>query len=120
MILATLVGAGLAFVRLTSVDHGGFTLCTFKALTGYACFTCGSTRAFGHLSHFDVPSALAVQPLVTCATLLVLAWGLADAVLMLGGRRLRVSLGARSRRIGFTLAVLVAILNWIYLLATGV
>ena len=43
---------GLAFgaalvARFTGLDHAGVAFCYFKALTGYACFTCGTACRFG-------------------------------------------------------------------------
>ncbi len=39
--------------------------CVFKGLTGIPCPTCGSTRSLVHLSHGDILSALAMNPLTT-------------------------------------------------------
>jgi hypothetical protein len=39
--------------------------CVFKALTGIPCLTCGSTRSVVHLSHGDILSAFALNPLTT-------------------------------------------------------
>jgi len=37
--------------------------CVFKVLTGIPCLTCGSTRSVVHLSHGDILSAFALNPL---------------------------------------------------------
>lgn len=118
--LAGLLVAGGLATRLLGLDHAGVTFCYFKAMTGYACFTCGSTRAIGALSRLDVPTAFAVQPLVTLSVLVVLAWGLADLGLLAAGKRTRVRLGAAASRWALAAFVAAAILNWIYLLRTGV
>jgi hypothetical protein len=120
MALAFLTVLGAVAVRLTGLDHAGVAFCYFKALTGYACFTCGATRAFGHLARFDLPSAFAVQPLITLGALGILAWGAVDAALLPSSRRTRVLVEGRSLRILIAVAVALAILNWVYLLATGV
>jgi hypothetical protein len=39
--------------------------CVFKVLTGIPCLTCGSTRSVVHLSHGDILSAFALNPLTT-------------------------------------------------------
>ena len=39
--------------------------CIFKGLTGIPCLTCGSTRSVAHLSHGDILSAFAMNPLMT-------------------------------------------------------
>ena len=109
-----------ALTRLSGLDHAGLVFCYFKALTGHACFTCGSTRALGHLARLDVSSALAVQPLVTAGAILLLAWGAIDATLLLFSKRTVVRMEGRALR-GFAMVgVALAALNWIYLLAMGV
>ena len=120
MTLAGLVLAAGAVTRVSGLDHAGISFCYFKALTGYACFTCGTTRALGHLARLDLPAAFAVQPLVTAGTLGLLLWGAIDAALVPAGRRTTVRLEGRALRALTVLAVAGATLNWFYLLATGV
>jgi len=120
MTLALLcVLAGL-FTRLTGLDRAGMAFCYFKALTGYACMTCGTTRAFGHLSRFDLASAFAIQPLATAGVLTILLWGLADGLLLPSGRRTLLTIEGRTPRRLFLAGLALAALNWMYLLATGV
>jgi hypothetical protein len=111
--------AGL-ITRLTGLDHAGVSFCYFKALTGYACLTCGTTRAFGYLARLDLASALAVQPLVTAGALMVMVWGALDALLLLGGRRTLVRVEGRAPKLLLVIGTVLAALNWTYLLATGV
>ncbi|MEO8501667.1 MAG: DUF2752 domain-containing protein [Vicinamibacteria bacterium] len=106
--------------RLSGLDHAGLSFCYFKTLTGYACFTCGTTRALGHLARFDLPSAFAIQPLVTVGTLGLLAWGAVDALLLMTARRTLVRVEDRALRVVTAFVVALATLNWFYLLATGV
>jgi hypothetical protein len=113
------LGAGLV-TRLSGLDRAGVSFCYFKALTGYACFTCGTTRAFGHLSRFDLPGALAIQPLVTTLILGLLLWGALDAVLALGSRRTVIRMEGRMPKVIFVVFALLAVVNWMYLLANGV
>jgi hypothetical protein len=120
MALALLTLSAAVATRLTGLDHAGISFCYFKAFTGHACLTCGTTRAFGHLARFDLPGAFAVQPLMTAAALGVLLWGAIDAALLPAGRRTRVRLEGRSLRVFGAVSVVLATLNWIYLLATGV
>jgi hypothetical protein len=115
--LAVLAGA---LVHLTGLDHAGFSFCYFKSLTGYACFTCGSTRALGHLSRFDIGSAFAIQPLMTIGTLSLIAWGALDAFLSPFARVTVVRVGARASKWLLASGVVLATLNWGYLLMTGV
>jgi Protein of unknown function (DUF2752) len=120
MALAALALAACAVTRLSGLDHAGVSFCYFKALTGYACFTCGTTRALGHLARFDLPAALAIQPLVTAGTLGILLWGAIDATLVPAGKRTAVRLEGRALGVVTGLIVTLATLNWAYLLRTGV
>jgi len=120
MTLGLLTLLACATVRVTGFDQAGVSFCYFKALTGRACFTCGTTRALGHLSRFDLPSAFAIQPLVTAGALGVLLWGAIDAGLLLTSRRTLVRVEGRAFRVVVAAFVVLAVLNWIYLLATGV
>ena len=120
MILALLVALGCAVTRLSGLDQAGVSFCYFKALSGRACLTCGTTRAFGHLSRFDLASAFAIQPLVTAGALGILAWGTLDAGLLLASRRTRVHVEGRALRVLTAVIAVLALLNWAYLLATGV
>lgn len=115
--LALLAGV---LVRVSGLDHAGVSFCYFKALTGYACLTCGATRALGHLSRLDVVSALSIQPLVSAGTLGILGWGALDAILLLAARRAVLRLEGRALRVAAILGMVVAALNWVYLLAAGV
>ena len=120
MTLAGLALAACAVTRFSGLDHAGISFCYFKALTGYACFTCGTTRALGHLARFDLPAAFAVQPLVTVGTLVLLLWGALDAALVLFGKRTTVRLEGRALRGATVLLMGLATLNWIYLLSARV
>lgn len=120
MTLSGLALAACAVTRVSGLDHAGVSFCYFKALTGYACFTCGTTRALGHLARFDLPAAFAVQPLVTAGTLALLLWGAIDAALVSSGRRTMIRLEGRALRTVAVLVVGLATLNWLYLLAAGV
>lgn len=111
--------AGLA-TRLMGLDHLGVSFCYFKALTGYACLTCGTTRALGHLFRFDILSAFTVQPLVTAGMLGIMLWGALDAVLLLASKRTFIEIEEKALRVILIAGVTLAALNWMYLLATGV
>ena len=120
MVMTALIALAMPVVRLFNLDNLGITFCYFKATTGKPCFTCGSTRAFGYLAKFDLASAFAVQPLVTAAVLFVLAWGLIDALLMTRAKRTSVVLEGRALRVASISLAGLAVLNWVYLIATGV
>ena len=120
MTLAGLILVACAVIRLSGLDHSGIVFCYFKALTGYACFTCGATRAFGHLSRLDVSSALAVQPLVTAVASVLVVWGAIDTALLPTSKRTMVRVEGPALRGFMVLGVALAALNWIYLLSVGV
>jgi uncharacterized protein DUF2752 len=44
--------------------------CAFRGLAGVPCPTCGSTRAIVHLSHGEITSALAMNPIVSLVIVL--------------------------------------------------
>ncbi len=117
---ATLGGAGLVaalLVRVLRLDHLPFPLCTFRAVTGLPCLSCGSTRCVGRLAHLDLAGALAIQPLATVAALAILCWGLVDLVLLARHRFLALQMTPREMRRAGLVALVVLFLNWAYLLA---
>lgn len=120
MTLAGLAVLACMFTRLSGLDHAGLSFCYFKILTGHACLTCGTTRAFGHLSRLDLPAAFAVQPLVTAGTLGLMFWGAVDALLLPASKRTAVRTDGRASRLVFLTGLTLAGLNWIYLLAVGI
>ena len=120
MILAGATVLTCAAIRLSGFDHAGFSFCYFKTLTGYACLTCGATRALGHLSRFDLLLAIAIQPLVTLGIVGLLCWGLLDAVLFLAGKRTVIRMEGRAAQEALAAVVALALINWAYLLANGV
>jgi Protein of unknown function (DUF2752) len=120
MTLALLTLLACAITRVSGLDHAGVSFCYFKALTGHACFTCGATRAIGHLARFDLPSAFAIQPLVTASALGLLLWGAVDVALLPASRRTVVRVEGRTLRLITVFGVALATLNWIYLLSAGV
>lgn len=112
------MAAGLA-IGLLHLDRLPISLCVFKAVTGWPCLTCGSTRAVALLFVRDVPGAFAMNPLTTLLAAALLPWGVADGVLMLRGRALGVEL---SPWLGLAIrAVAVSLLlgQWAYLIAAG-
>ena len=89
--------------------------CAFKTVTGFPCFTCGSTRALAALGRFEVLEALKFNPLVTLACTAAPVW-LGIALLNVAfAPRLRLRLAFRLKTI-LSLLIIAAIGNWIYLL----
>lgn len=106
-------------VGLLHLDHLGFPVCVFKLVTGVPCPTCGTTRALGRLFDLDLPGALAMNPLVTAGALFLVAWAVADLVLLTRGRALAAHL-APPLGLGLRLAAVVAVFaNWAWLVASG-
>ena len=118
-IFGALAAMAAAVVGLVHLDRLPFTVCYFKALTGWACLSCGATRALGRLFELDLAGALAMNPLATMGILSLVPWAAADLALLPSGRALSVELApaaARAARLAFALALAA---NWVYLLAVG-
>jgi len=98
---------------------GGLWGCTFKALTGFACPTCGTTRAALALARFDFATALTHYPLPTVGWVVFLGGGLTVATMALVGR---TPPAIPSRLPGWARAAIAGalLLNWAYSIATGV
>lgn len=94
-------------------------VCTFKAVTGLPCLTCGGTRATWRLLALDPAGALALNPLATVAVVGVAAWALADLVLLARGSALRLRLSERAANVARVGGALALLLNWAYLIAAG-
>lgn len=97
----------------------GLPACPVKSIAGLPCLTCGTTRAALALAAFDLPAALAVNPLAALAWIALIGGGFAAGLGALAGRPLplvepRPSLGLRLALGGALLG------NWAYLLFAGV
>jgi hypothetical protein len=115
---AILAGAGVLgglAIRLLRLDHLPIPLCAFRAVTGVPCAGCGSTRALGRLARLDLPGAFAFHPLTTVLALAVLAWGLADLVLLTRRRALRVETTPREDMYLLWTFLVLVLVNWAYL-----
>jgi hypothetical protein len=118
-ILGAVAALGTALVGLAHLDRLPLTLCYFKALTGWACLSCGTTRALGRLFEGDLPGALALNPLATAGLLALVPWTLADVALLPRGRALAVELAPGAARAARVLFLFALAGNWAYLLVVG-
>lgn len=93
--------------------------CTFKALVGIPCPTCGVTRATQALANLDFRLALRINPLATALLMAFVAGGLVAGFLAFRGRPLTEPRWVLRpvERLGLV-AVIVA--NWVYLVLRGI
>lgn len=110
---ALLVGAlFLAFLHVC-----GVRVCLLNQLTGYPCLLCGSTRAMALLLQGRVVAAFAIQPLVTLAIIAGIPAAATFIYLLLCRREvIHLSLSRREKKLFLAVALVLALLNWIYLL----
>lgn len=93
--------------------------CAFKALTGVPCPTCGSTRAIVHLSHGDVASAFFMNPLVLAVAVAALVYLFYSLFTFLfAAPRIVVAFSGNEKGRLRVLAVLLILVNWLYLFFT--
>ncbi len=102
---------------LAILHCNGVQVCLLKRYTGYPCLLCGSTRAAFYLLQGDWIAAFTLQPLVA----LVLTAGTAAAVFSAGllffrGQVILFQLSGFEKKFYPLLALMLSILNWIYLL----
>jgi len=112
-------GLAAVAVGILHLDRLPFTVCVFKAATGLACLTCGTTRALGRLAHLDVAGALTMNPLATLFALALVPWGIADLLLLPRNQALSVEVSPGVGNVLRCLAVALALANWGYLIAAG-
>lgn len=93
--------------------------CTFKAVVGIPCPTCGVTRVTLALANLDVRLALRINPLATALLMAFVAGGLIAGLSALRGSPLNEPRWVLRpvERLGLV-AVIVA--NWLYLVLRGI
>ena len=116
--LACGVVAGVA-VGLLHLDRLPVSVCVFKAVTGLPGLTCGSTRVLGHLAALDLPGALAMNPLAAVGAVALVFWGGADLALWPKGRAVALAVSGRGASVLRGLALVLIVVNWVYLVAAG-
>jgi len=117
-----LVSLPLPFVvHWLGLDRLSVQTCGFRAATGFACPSCGTTRAWGSLGHGDFIGAFAYNPVFTAAWFFVVALFIAEISGVATGASwsaLWPQPGWR-RRVVVALLVALLALNWAYLIADG-
>jgi hypothetical protein len=113
----------LAFLaaRFLPRDRLDFLVCPFHLLTGLPCLSCGGTRAFVALAHFDVATAFTMNPLAALSGIAGAAYVVHAAGVALGRWkpwRPRLQSVPLQRALRVTALVVVAA-NWAYLIAVG-
>lgn len=96
--------------------------CTFHAVTGWPCPTCGTTRATLKLLQGDLAAAFALNPLYFMGLAALAAFNL-YAVIVLAGRLPRLRVGALPPGTGQLLrwgALALLFANWAWLIYWGV
>jgi hypothetical protein len=93
--------------------------CMFKSLTGVPCPTCGATRSIVFLSQGDVVSAFTMNPLiVACVLSAVLYLPYSLFTLVFDRPRIDVALSEKEKDRIRAMALLLILLNWMYLVIT--
>lgn len=115
-------GVALSLIALSPLGKdiaGRMMACPLKSLTGVPCPTCGTGRAALALAQFHFLEAFQAFPLATLAWVVLIGGGLLAGGLALLG----YGLPALPRRIPLLwrlLFVAGVLVNWIYLIWTGV
>lgn len=108
---------GAFLVQSETIDLG---TCSMKAFVGIPCLSCGSTRATMTLLAGDLIKALKLQPLMISIYFSITIWGLMSFYTFLKNRKLVLDLTKREDLIFKISLVTLPLLNWAYLIATGV
>jgi hypothetical protein len=106
-------------ISLLNLDRLPITLCSFKAMTGLPCPTCGATRSWALLARLDPLGAFLMNPIVVLLTLGVAALGLWELLLLRRSEALELWLAPAARRPLLLVAVVALLANWVFLLRAG-
>jgi hypothetical protein len=93
--------------------------CLVHSATGWPCPACGATRAFEALAAGRVVEALAWNPLLAAAGLLLAGWALGSLLTRAARRPLRL-VPSRGEALALRVLVLVSVAaNWAWLVVRG-
>jgi len=112
VVIFGLVVAAIIIARVSEHWHLPFMKCAFKSMTGLPCVTCGGTRALRALSRGELAEAFWLNPLVVAgafASLICLVVWLAFPAWSFRAKE------KISHWPWFKFGILLALLNWIYL-----
>ncbi len=114
---AAILACWLAMVGVSEyMSHSSgtpVTLCLLKRTTGMPCPTCGSTRAVMNLLQGHVGQAIACNPMVCLAAVLIAV----TLTLRLGfARKVHVELSRVEKRICWALIAAAVLANWAYVI----
>lgn len=91
--------------------------CSFRALTGLPCPTCGSTRSLVQFAEGNLLSAFAMNPLAFSAFLLAILWLVYGTITLLFDLpRITLSLAETEKKRFHIFCILAFIADWAYLL----
>lgn len=119
-----MVSLPLPFViHQLGLDRLGVQTCGFRAATGYACPSCGTTRAWGSLGHGDLIGAFTYNPVFTAAWFVLVAIFVAEVLGLNPVAKLSrwwswAKPGWRRRAL-ITMSLIVVAVNWAYLIVDG-
>jgi hypothetical protein len=113
VVLVALWLAGVGYIVWQSGPGSGPPLCVFRRFTGVPCPTCGTTRAVLAVGSGRVVEAVLLNPFVTIAGAVGGAW---LALRVIAGRRVRLHLGVRTRRVALAGLVVLFIVNWCWVI----
>ena len=105
----------VAVIQFTPIE--GPTLCTFRRVTALPCPTCGASRCALSLLSGRVTDAIAFNPLVFAAGIVVCASMILRTCF---ARRVRLGLTGRKRLGAWILAGAAVAVNWAYLISAGI
>jgi hypothetical protein len=109
----------LAVARFMPSVTTALPSCVFSGVTGIPCPACGSTRSAVHLAQGDVITSLCMNPLTSIILIAAILYFFYSALTLLSKtQRVTVSLSDREKDGLRLLIIIVAMLNWAYLMFT--
>ena len=115
LIYGTIVLVALAAARFYPVQDI-LPSCSFRAVVGVPCPTCGTTRLMTTLAHGDLVGAIRFNPAVALAVVAALILLVYDAALLFGSSRRTFTFSPQESRLLRLGAVLGLLANWVYLI----